>query len=149
MIAALTEDRVIGRDGGLPWRLPEDMKHFKATTMGHAIIMGRRTWEETGRPLPGRRNIVVTSRALEGVETFASLADAIAAARTTDPEPFIIGGGKIYAAALPLATKLVLTWVKASAAGDTRFPEVDWKEWREVSRQSTEAFDIVTYARIE
>lgn len=147
MIAAMTKDRVIGKDGGLPWRLPEDMKHFKATTMGHAILMGRRTWEETKRPLPGRRNIVITSKPIDGVETFKTLEEAIAAARTTDPEPYVIGGGKIYAAALPLATKLVLTFVKASAEGDTRFPEVDWTEWRETDRRTFDEFDIVTYER--
>lgn len=151
MIAAMTPDRIIGKGGHLPWRLPEDMRHFKATTMGHAIIMGRKTWEETGRPLPGRRNIVVTSRSIEGVETFRTIEAAIAAARTTDPEPFVIGGGEIYRAALPLATKLIITWVKMDATGDTRFPEVDWTEWREIERHAgtdaDAAFDIVIYVR--
>ncbi len=143
----MTTDRIIGKAGRLPWRLPEEMRHFKATTMGHAIIMGRKTWEETGRPLPGRRNIVVTSRAIEGVETFPTIDDAITAARTTDPEPFVIGGGEIYRAALPLATKLILTWVKMDVEGDTRFPEIDWTAWREVERSAGEGFDIVTYLR--
>jgi dihydrofolate reductase len=147
MIAAMTTDRVIGKEGRVPWRLPEDMKHFKKATMGHAIIMGRKTWEETGRPLPGRRNIVVTSRTIEGVETFRTIDGAIAAARATDPEPFVIGGGEIYGAALPLATKLIITWVKADVEGDTRFPEVDWRAWREVERCTGEDFDIVTYER--
>jgi len=148
MIVAMTRDRIIGRGGKLPWRLPDDMKHFKATTMGHAIIMGRKTWEETGRPLPGRRNLVVTSRTIDGVETFRTIEDAIAAARTTDPEPYVIGGGEIYKAALPFATKLVITWVKESAEGDTRFPEVDFAQWKEVERRPHELFDIVTYSRV-
>lgn len=148
MIAAMTKDRVIGKDGRLPWRLPEDMKHFKNATMGHAILMGRRTWEETKRPLPGRRNIVITSHDIDGIETFRTLEDGIAAARTTDREPYVIGGGKIYAAALPLATKLVLTFVKADTEGDTRFPEVDWREWKETERRAFDAFDIVWYERI-
>lgn len=149
MIAAMTRDRIIGKDGKLPWRLPDDMKHFKATTMGHAIIMGRKTWEETGRPLPGRRNMVVTSRTIEGIETFRSIEDAIAAARTTDAEPYVIGGGEIYKAALPFATKLVITWVKQSAEGDTRFPEVDFTKWKEVERRPHELFDIAIYERVE
>jgi dihydrofolate reductase len=148
MIAAMTEDRIIGKGGKLPWRLPDDMKHFKATTMGHAIIMGRKTWEETGRPLPGRRNLVVTSRAIDGVETFRTIEAAIDAARTTDREPFVIGGGEIYRAALPYATKLVVTWVKGAYEGDTRFPEVPWPEWKEVERRAGEAFDIAVYERI-
>jgi dihydrofolate reductase len=149
MIVAMTKDRIIGKGGKLPWRLPDDMKHFKTTTMGHAIIMGRKTWEETGRPLPGRRNLVVTSRAIEGVETFRTIEAAIEAARTTDAEPYVIGGGEIYKAALPFATKLVITWVKADAEGDTRFPEIDFSKWKEVERRPGEAFDIAFYSRVE
>lgn len=147
MIVAMTAERVIGKDGRVPWRLPEDMRHFKRTTMGHAIVMGRKTWQETGRPLPGRRNIVVTSREIAGVETHRTLEAALAAARATDPEPFVIGGGELYRAALPSATKLVVSWVHGAHAGDTFFPEVDWTEWREVERSAREGFDVVTYVR--
>jgi len=152
LIAAMTRDRVIGRDNGLPWRVPEDLKHFKATTLGHAIIMGRKTFESVGVALPRRRNIVVTSRTIDvpGIETARSLEEALALARTTDPEPFIIGGGALYAAALPLATKLVLTFIDRNIEGDTHFPEIDVSEWRETSRRKGEEPDVefVVYERV-
>jgi dihydrofolate reductase len=106
LIVAVARDGIIGRDGALPWHLPEDLRHFKRLTRGHAIVMGRRTFESIGRPLPERRNLVV-SRTLAapppGVELFPSLDAALAAARTTDPEPFVIGGAALYAEALPRA----------------------------------------------
>ena len=126
LIAALNRAHAIGKGGGLPWHLPEDLAHFKRTTLGHAIIMGRRTYEEVGRPLPKRRNLVVTSRTIEGVECFASLAEAVAAARATDPLPFVIGGGALYGAALPIVTELFLTWVDIDVPdADAFFPPFD------------------------
>jgi dihydrofolate reductase len=133
LVVAVGPNGEIGRAGGIPWRLPEDLRHFKAATLGHAIVMGRKTFESIGRPLPGRRNIVVSrdrAFAPEGVETFASLDEALVAARRTDPEPRVIGGGEIYALALPLATELLVTHVSAEAAGDLAgsdafFPTID------------------------
>ncbi len=126
LITALTRDHAIGKGGGLPWHIPEDLVHFKRSTLGHAIIMGRRTYEEVGRPLPKRRNLVVTSRTIDGVETFASVKAAIRAARDTDPLPFIIGGSAIYEAALPLVTDLFLTWVDLTVPdADAFFPPFD------------------------
>lgn len=129
---------IIGRDNALPWRLPGDLKHFRALTMGHPIIMGRRTWESLGRPLPGRRNIVVSrdpSLAGGGCEVYPTLHRAIEACRGS-VRAFVIGGARLYAAALPLAAVLHVTEIDAEFAGDTRFPDVDWNAWRETARQS-------------
>jgi dihydrofolate reductase len=129
----MAQNRVIGRAGGIPWDLPEDRKHFVQVTRGHAIIMGRATWESIGRPLPTRRNIVVSRRAglvLEGAEVASSLEDALALAREHDGEPRIIGGGEIYAQALPLATRIYLTVLDAAVSGDSHFPELDPSDWQ-------------------
>ncbi len=124
LIAAVARNGVIGRDGDLPWHISEDLKHFKKTTDGHAVIMGRKTHESIGRALPNRRNIVVTRSAaiLEGCETAKSLEEAIALARTADDCPFVIGGSSLYEAALPLATELHLTTIDEDVEGDTFFP---------------------------
>jgi dihydrofolate reductase len=152
MVVAIGIGGAIGKNGQVPWRIPEDLKHFKNVTMGHAIIMGRKTWDEVGKPLPGRRNLVVSrnaSLALEGAEVFPSLETAIAAARTTDPEPQVIGGSHLYAAALPLATHIELTEVHRAVDADTFFPPWDRTAWREVSRRpaETEGVEFVTLER--
>ena len=152
MVVAIGDDGAIGKDGKVPWRIPEDLKHFKTVTMGHAIVMGRKTWDEVGKPLPGRRNLVVSRQpglALEGAEVFRTLDDAIAAARTTDPEPHIIGGSTIYAAAMPLATRIYLTEVHRVVDADTFFPPFDRSVWREVERRAaeTEGVEFVTLER--
>ncbi|KPK54346.1 MAG: hypothetical protein AMJ63_03395 [Myxococcales bacterium SG8_38_1] len=124
MIVAVARNAVIGKAGDLPWHIPEDLKHFKKTTSGHAIIMGRKTHESIGRALPKRRNIVVTrsGATFEGCETATSLDEAIALARATDPCPFVIGGASLYLEALPLATELHLTTLDEDVEGDTHFP---------------------------
>lgn len=152
MVVAIGDDGAIGKDGKVPWRIPEDLKHFKNVTMGHAIIMGRKTWDEVGKPLPGRRNLVISRQlglALEGAEVFGTLEDAIAAARTTDPEPHVIGGSTIYAAAMPLATRIYLTEVHRRVAADTFFPPFDRSAWREIERRraETEGVEFVTLER--
>ncbi|MFN9480083.1 MAG: dihydrofolate reductase [Betaproteobacteria bacterium] len=124
LIVAYDRARGIGRDGRMPWRLPEDMAHFKRTTMGHPIVMGRKTWDSLGRALPGRRNLVVTRNAAlraEGAEVFASL-DAALTACAGSAEVFVIGGGEIYAQALPHADRVLATEIDAEFAADTRFP---------------------------
>lgn len=152
MVVAIGDNGAIGKDGKVPWRIPEDLKHFKNVTMGHAIIMGRKTWDEVGRPLPGRRNLVVSRQAglaLDGAEVFPTLDAAIAAARTTDPEPHVIGGSTIYDAAMPLATRIHLTEVHREVPADTFFPPFDRSVWREVSRRpaETEGVEFVTLER--
>ena len=140
LIAAVARNGVIGLDNRLPWRLPADLKHFKALTLGHTVIMGRKTWESlpaSFRPLPGRQNIVVTrdgSYRAGGATVANSLPAAIAAA-----EPgaaCVIGGAELYAAALPLADRLQLTEIDASFEGDTHFPVIDQNQWSEVTRDT-------------
>lgn len=151
IIAAVGRNGVIGRNGKLPWHIPDDLKHFKALTTGHAIIMGRKTFDSIGRPLPGRRNMVVTRAAHlphEGIEVFASLEDAIDAARAGgDPCPFIIGGAEIYAAALPLATRLELTEVHEIVEGDVFFPPIDPLAWTLTAREERDGFAFASYVR--
>lgn len=138
LIAALAHNRVIGRDNRLPWHLPADLKHFKALTLGKPIIMGRKTWDSLGRPLPGRLNLVVSRQAgltLEGAEVFATLEAALqraeAWAREEDAEELmLIGGAQLYAQGLARAERLYLTRVGLDPEGDAFFPEVSETDWR-------------------
>lgn len=130
-IVAMTPDRVIGRDGQLPWRLPGDLQRFKRLTMGHHLIMGRRTFAAIGRVLPGRTTLVVSRQpelVLPGVRVVHSLPEAYAAA-ASDPEPFIVGGQQIYTAALAATERIYLTLVHAQVAGDAFFPEFNPDDW--------------------
>ncbi|HEX5804098.1 MAG TPA: type 3 dihydrofolate reductase [Azospira sp.] len=148
LIAALDRDRLIGRDNALPWRLPEDLRHFKATTLGKPVIMGRKTWESLGRPLPGRRNIVVSRNAdyaLQGAELVGSLEAALRLAAEAE-EVFVIGGAELYRQALPLAQRLYLTEIDASHAGDAWFPAFAADEWREAAREEHTSADGLAYA---
>ena len=155
LIVAVAANGVIGVRNALPWHLPADLRHFKATTMGCPVIMGRRTFESIGRPLPGRTNIVVTRRAAyaaQGCVVVGSLAAAGAAAAGAQ-EVFVIGGGELYAEALHAADRLYVTEIHAEFDGDARFPAVDRDEWREASREAHEGeapfrFDFVRYERI-
>lgn len=136
LIVAVAENGVIGRDGGLPWRIPEDLKWFKTRTMGKPIIMGRKTWESfPKRPLPGRTNIVVTRQAAyvaQGGVVVASLEAALEVARSEAPdEIMIIGGAELYALGLPLVQRIYLTEVAAHVEGDAFFPPFDRSQWRE------------------
>jgi dihydrofolate reductase len=145
LIVAVSETGVIGRDGGLPWRLSGDLKHFKKTTMGHHLIIGRRTWDEVGKPLPGRTMVVVTrSRRFssEGVHVAHSLEEALDIARDDD-EPFIGGGAHIYRMALEndRVDRIYLTRIHAEVEGDTYFPKIDLNEWDLVSEEHHEADD--------
>jgi len=141
LVAAVAENGVIGAEGGLPWRLPGDLKRFKALTMGRPLIMGRRTFDSIGRALPGRRNIVITRNPdwrAPGVETAASLQAALSECGG-DGEAMVIGGAEIFAAAMPLADRIELTRVHARPAGDTYFPELDEADWAEVAREDIPA----------
>jgi len=143
LICAMSENRVIGRDNGLPWHLSEDLKYFRRTTMGNCMIMGRNTWESIGRALPGRTSIVITSNAdyqAKGAEVVGSLQQAIeraeAVSKETDStQAFVIGGAMLYQAALPLADTLHLTRVHAQVKGDTILHEFDESNWKETSRK--------------
>jgi dihydrofolate reductase len=149
MIAAVAENGVIGRDNQLPWRLPEDLQYFKRTTMGKAVIMGRKTYDSIGRPLPGRTNIVVSRQpglVLAGVRVVADVSAGVTlatelTAADDGAELVVIGGAEIYAVCMPLAQRLYLTEVAATVAGDAWFPDWDRDQWRECSRERHRATD--------
>lgn len=137
LIAAMANNRVIGKDNQMPWHLPADLGHFKAITLGKPIIMGRKTYESIGRPLPGRKNIVISrdkSYKLEGCETASSLEEAITLVSEAE-EIMIIGGGNLYAQALPHADKLYLTFIDLDVDGDTRFPKYEDLKLTEIKRE--------------
>ena len=151
IVVARSLNGVIGRDGGLPWHLPEDLRHFKAVTMGHAIIMGRKTWDSIGRALPGRHSIVITRQVAfeaKGADVVQSLEAALeAAVAAGDEEPCIIGGASLYQMTLPIASRLELTEVDAVVEGDTMFPELDEAAWTETGRRSVEGAIFRTLER--
>lgn len=152
IISAMAQNRVIGIDNSLPWSLKEDLQHFKQLTMGHSIIMGRKTFESIGKPLPGRRSIIVTRNPayqVDGCTTVTSLEAAFAACDGED-EAFIIGGAELYGQALPHAHCLYLTEIKQDFIGDAYFPLFDRVSWQEVKREphiseSGLQFDFVEY----
>jgi dihydrofolate reductase len=150
LIAAVSRNGVIGQDGKLPWDLPEDRAFFRDSTMGHAVIMGRRTWDERGAPLDGRRNIVV-SRSGEvsgaGREVARTIEEAIALARATDPEPFVLGGAEIFRLALPYATRFLVTEIDFDTQGDTFLPPLDRDAWHVTERRRGDRATYVTYER--
>lgn len=151
LVAAVARGGVIGQQGTIPWRVPEDMRRFRELTVGHPVVMGRRTWDslpERFRPLPGRRNVVVTRNPdwrADGAERAASLDDAL---RRLDgaPNVFVIGGAQLYAAALPVADELLLTEVDVAVEGDTFFPPIDAAAFEEVSREPHVSADGVEFA---
>jgi dihydrofolate reductase len=157
LIAAVARNGVIGRDGQLPWRLPDDLAHFKRLTMGHAVIMGRMTFESIGRPLPGRRSIVVsrTLPATTGIEVASSLDDALTLAADSPQPSFVIGGAALYGAALPRAYAVHLTELDDAVEGDTFFPSFDRSSWRLAAEiphprddRHAHAFRFCTYERV-
>lgn len=157
LVVAHADNRVIGKDGAMPWHLSEDLRRFKRITVGKPVIMGRKTFESIGKPLPGRHNIVLTRQPgwrAEGVTVVPNLAEAIAAAgldpRTRADAIMVVGGADIYAQALPFATRIELTEIHAAPDGDTYFPQLDPARWRETFREAHPAgethpaYDFVT-----
>lgn len=158
LIVGRARNGVIGRDGDLPWRLPADLAQFKRRTMGHHLVMGRRTFESLPGILPGRPHLVLSrdpSYAHEGIRVFATLEDALAAAEAAgDDETFVIGGGAVYREALPRASRVYLTRVHADVEGDVTFDDLDPAQWIEVEREDTTAderhahpFSVCVYER--
>ena len=154
LVAAVAANGVIGSEGRLPWHLPEDLKHFKQLTLGHPVVMGRKTWESLGKALPGRENIVVTrSPGYEAADAHvAASLEAALALCAGESVVFVIGGAELYAAALPLADGLVLTEIHRDYPGDVRFPAFDRAAWRETQRKPRASadglpFDFVLYER--
>jgi dihydrofolate reductase len=156
LVAAVARNGVIGAGGKLPWHLPEDLRHFKKLTLGHPVIMGRRTWDSLGKPLPGRENIVVTrsaNRDMPGASVAKSVEGAVALC-AGGAIAFVIGGAEIYAAALPLASGLVLTEIERDYEGDVRFPEWNRAEWQETQKEKHTSdggvpFSFVLYERLD
>jgi dihydrofolate reductase len=154
LVVAVAENGVIGNEGKMPWHLPEDLRRFKRMTVGHAVLMGRKTFESIGKPLPGRHNIVLTrdpAWRADGATVAPDLAAAIAAAgldpRTRSDPLFVIGGGALYAQALPIATRVELTRVHQSPAGDTHFPELDPGAWTQLASEPGDGVTYETWAR--
>ncbi len=149
MVAALAEEnRVIGKDNKLPWHLPEELAHFKALTMGKPLVMGRKTHESIGRPLPGRRNIVLTrGEAPAGCERAGSVEEAVQMCADV-PEVMVIGGEEVYRQFLPLAGRQYLTMVAGHYEGDAFYPEFDPREWRELECSERSGYKHVTLERI-
>lgn len=154
LVAAVAANGIIGAKGQLPWHLPEDLQHFKRVTLGHPVIMGRKTWESLKGPLPSRENIVITRQAgyaAPGAAVARSL-DAALALCAGEPVVCVIGGEQVFKDALPIATDLVMTEIKQDFPGDTRFPHYDRSQWRETQREAHTAkngmrFDFVLYEK--
>lgn len=156
LIAAMARNRAIGQAGAMPWHLPDELKHFKDTTMGKPIVMGRKTWESIGHALPGRQNIVVTRNRdyrAAGCLVVPSLSRAIERAEGT--EIMVIGGGQLYRQALPMADRMMLTLVDCAPAADTWFPEWNEQEWTEIKRRTQSinennefAYEVVELIRL-
>jgi dihydrofolate reductase len=154
LVAAVAANGIIGRDGKLPWHLPEDLKHFKRVTLGHPVIMGRKTWQSLKGPLPGRENIVITRQPgyrAPGAAVASSLEAALALC-AGESVACVIGGEQIFKDALPLASGLVMTEIRQDFEGDTRFPHYDRSQWKETQREAHTAasglrFDFVLYER--
>jgi dihydrofolate reductase len=148
VLAAVGANLVIGREGTMPWHLPQDLAHFKAVTMGHTMVMGRKTYDSIGRALPGRRTIVITrqdSWHAPSVEVAHSLPEALALAGPADV--FIIGGSEVYRQAMPFADQMLLTEVDRSPEGDAFFPTFAPEDWRQTAREPHDGFAFVTYER--
>ncbi|TQK71564.1 dihydrofolate reductase [Nocardioides sp. SLBN-35] len=157
MVAAVAENGVIGADEDIPWKISEDFQHFKATTLGHVLVLGRTTHEGIGKPLPGRTTVVLTrdeEYAAEGVEVAHSITDALALADRIleggpDDRQVMIGGGAVvYAAAMPYADEQVISEIPLSPEGDTHYPEFSRKRWAEVRREPRDGFTIVWWERV-
>lgn len=154
IIAAVAENGVIGKEGDIPWDIPEDMKHFKQKTMGHPVLMGRKTYQsfpDQYRPLPGRTNIVLTRSGFEpeneSVKIVNSLDEAYSIAEDLDEKAFVIGGSSVYEAALKDADKMILTEVHRAVDGDTFFPDWNDEAWNKVDRDERDGFAFVEYRR--
>jgi dihydrofolate reductase len=157
LVAAVARNRVIGDHGAIPWRLRGEQAEFKALTMGHVLVMGRRTYDSIGRPLPGRTTVVVSRQPewqpsggpFELVLVASGVDEALDVAAAIDDEVFVVGGGEIYRAALPVADRLVISWVDSEPVGDVFFPPVTADDWTPVRAEPRDGYEIVEYARAE
>jgi dihydrofolate reductase len=150
LVAAVADNGVIGNGGELPWRIPEDLRHFRATTTGHTVLMGRRTYESIGKPLPDRANVVVTRQpdwSADGVLVAHSIEEAFAKAGSLEGNVMVIGGAEVYAATIAAADEQVLTEVRGTPEGDAHYPDFDSDAWDETAREDHDGYAFVRYAR--
>lgn len=149
LIAAMTHEGVIGNGNQLPWNISDELKHFKQTTQGCTVIMGSKTFESIGRPLPNRHNIVLNAveKKIDGVDICTSAEQALQAAQRYGKDIFIIGGAYTYAQFLPMVDQMYISYIKHNYAGDIFFPSVDWAQWQEVQRIDYPEFEFVLYKR--
>jgi dihydrofolate reductase len=155
LVAAVARNGVIGSEGSIPWRIPGEQARFKALTMGHVLVMGRRTYDSIGRPLPGRTTVVVTRQAnwqppggpVDAVLVAPDLDTALAHAAAIDDTVFVVGGGEVYGEAMAVADRLVISWVEAEPAGDAFFPAVPESDWTPVRVESHDGYEVVEYVR--
>ncbi len=149
IIVAMTKERVIGRDNNLPWHLPEDLKLFKKITIDHPVLMGRKTFETIGQPLPGRENLVLSRIATshDGIHNFTNFMEALRFAARLSDTLFVIGGSELYRKALPIASELHVSWVKESYSGDVYFPEINLEDWQECDKKDYPEFTYIRYER--
>lgn len=149
LITAMTKQGVIGKDNQLPWNIPDELKHFRTTTQGCTIIMGSRTFESIGRPLPNRHNIVLNAenKLIEGVDVCTSIEEALRVAKSYKKDIFVIGGANVYAQFLNIADKLYITYIKHDYEGNVFFPAVDWSQWKVVQHTDHAEFEIVVYEK--
>ena len=149
LIAAMTKGGVIGKDGKMPWHIPQDLKIFKELTMDNVVIMGRKTFESIGKPLPHRENIVISSSVseIDGCKVFDSVLKAVQYAQTFDKKIFFIGGAKLYGLVTDIVTHMYISWVKADHNGDTFFPHICFKDWKLEEIADYEEFTLMHYSR--
>lgn len=151
IIAALSRNRVIGKDGKVPWHISEDLKRFKRITTGHTVLMGRKSYESIGKPLANRRNVVVTSKQIPGIETYKTLEEALRSLENEE-QVFVIGGGNLFAQMLDRVDEMYLTLVDQQVEGDVFFPSFEnliGKRFREVRREQHEGYAFVDYSRLD
>ena len=149
LIAAMTTQGVIGKGNELPWNIPDEMKHFRTTTQGCTVIMGMRTFESIGRPLPNRHNIVLNTQniSLEGVDVCTSVEQTLQVAQSYEKDIFIIGGAYTYAQFLNIVDRMYISYIKNNYDGDVLFPAVDWNQWEAIRKTDHPEFEVVVYER--
>lgn len=147
LIAAMTQDRVIGCDGRIPWHVPQDLQLFRKITTGNIVVMGRKTYESIGKPLPDRDNIVLSGSRIEGVRVCGSVLEAVRIGEQSDKKLFFIGGAKVYAQVVNIVSHMIISWINGSYEGDSYFPEIDFSEWHEADKAYYDDFTTVHYTR--
>ena len=147
LIAAMTKDRVIGSDGKMPWHIPQDLKMFRKITTGNIVVMGRKTYESIGKPLPERENIVLSHTPVEGVTVCGSILEAVRIGEQSGKKLFFIGGADIYSKAVNIVSHMYISWINSRYDGDTYFPDVDFSKWHESDKAYYDDFVMVHYTR--